>query len=181
MKFIRINSKDNPYFNDAMEIYKTSFPIFEQRTIKSQIEVLDHEDYYCMAVCECSKLIGILFYWKGNAFRYIEHLAISKELRGQNYGSKVLKEFCKNNKNIILEIDIPNDFISIKRLHFYSKLGFKLQEFNHVHPPYREAYKGHSLKIMSFEKDLTQKEYDQFNMFLINTIMKFSEENINKT
>ena len=41
MEFIRINSKDDKYFNDTMKIYQASFPIFEQRTIKNQIEALE--------------------------------------------------------------------------------------------------------------------------------------------
>ncbi|WP_281395925.1 hypothetical protein [Clostridium aciditolerans] len=34
MEFVRINSNDNNYFDDVMNIYKVSFPIFEQRIIK---------------------------------------------------------------------------------------------------------------------------------------------------
>ena len=30
MDFIRINSKDDKYFDDAMNVYQSSFPIFEQ-------------------------------------------------------------------------------------------------------------------------------------------------------
>lgn len=34
MDFIRINSKEDKYFDDAMKIYEASFLIFEQRTLK---------------------------------------------------------------------------------------------------------------------------------------------------
>ncbi len=175
MKFIRISSKDDYYFKDAMEIYKSSFPIFEQRTLKSQIEVLKNKEYNCSAICENDELIGILFYWKYDKYIYIEHLAISQNLRGKNYGSRLLNEFCKNNKNTILEIDIPADDVSIKRLNFYSKLGFKMQNFEHIHPPYRKGYEGHTLKVMSFNKDLSDEEYHMFNKFLNETVMQFSE------
>lgn len=178
MKFIRIYSKDDRYFKEAMEIYKSSFPIFEQRTLKSQTDVLENKQYYCSVICENDELIGILFYWEYDKYRYIEHLAISKELRGKNYGSKILEKFCQSNKNTILEIDIPIDDISIKRLNFYSKLGFKIQNFEHIHPPYRKEYEGHSLKVMSYNKDLSEEEYYIFNEFLNKTVMKFSECNV---
>ncbi len=34
MKFIRIEAKEDPYHDDAMNIYINSFPIFERRTEK---------------------------------------------------------------------------------------------------------------------------------------------------
>jgi hypothetical protein len=67
--------------------------------------------------------------------------------------------------------------VSIKRLNFYERLGFIMQEFNHIHPPYRKIYKGHSLKIMSFNRELLKEEYDTFNKFLKYEIMKYSECN----
>ncbi|WP_291564018.1 MULTISPECIES: GNAT family N-acetyltransferase [unclassified Clostridium] len=177
MEFVRINSSDNNYFDDVMNIYKVSFPIFEQRTIKDQMDVLKDDKYNCMAVCESNKLVGILLYWDLDNCKYIEHLAISPSIRGKNYGSRILKEFCENNETIVLEIDPPVDDISIKRLGFYSNLGFKLQEFEHIHPPYRKEYKGHKLKIMSFNKNLSEDEYNKFNVFLKERIMKYSEHN----
>lgn len=81
----------------------------------------------------------------------------------------------KENPNTIIEIDEPVDEVSIKRLKFYSNLGFKLQQFNHIHPPYRKGFDGHSLKIMSFGRDLLDEEYNKFNDFLKYTVMKYSE------
>ncbi|MCC3868486.1 GNAT family N-acetyltransferase [Terrisporobacter mayombei] len=177
MEFIRIKSNDSIYFDDVMNIYKVSFPIFEQRTIENQIDVLKDDKYNCMVVHENNELVGILLYWDLDTFKYIEHLAISPSLRGKNYGSRILKDFCENNGTIILEIDPPIDDISIKRLRFYSNLEFKLQEFEHIHPPYRKDYKGHKLKIMSFNRDLSKDEYNVFNVFLKERIMKYSEHN----
>lgn len=175
MKFLKIDSKSNKYFNDAIKIYEESFPKFEQRTLKDQIEVLNNKQYHCCVALESNSLIGILFYWKYENYNYIEHFAILSNLRGQKYGSEILKEFCKNNKNTLLEIDPPIDDISIKRLNFYSNLGFKLQKFEHIHPPYRKNYKGHKLKIMNFNKDLSIDEYNKFNNFLRTTVMKYTE------
>lgn len=177
MDFIRIQSSNNKYFKDIMNLYKDSFPIFEQRVLKDQLDVLKEDRYNCIAVCEKDKLVGLLFYWELENCKYIEHLAILTELRCKSYGSKILSEFCKSDKTIISEIDPPVDEISIKRLNFYTKLGFKLQEFNHIHPPYRKNYQGHNLKIMSHKKDLSYDEYNHFNDFLKNKIMKYSQVN----
>lgn len=177
MEFVRISSKDSNSFDDAMEIYKVSFPIFEQRIIKDQIDVLTDDRFNFMVVYENKVLIGIILYWDLDNCKYIEHLAISPSLRGKNYGSRILKEFCEKNGTIILEIDPPVDDISFKRLSFYSNLGFKLQDFEHIHPPYRKDYNGHKLKVMSFNRNLSEDEYNTFNVFLKERIMKYSENN----
>lgn len=177
MEFARISSNDNSSFDDAMDIYKVSFPIFEQRIIKNQIDVLKDDRYNFIVIYENRELVGILLYWDLDNCKYIEHLAISPSLRGKNYGSRVLKEFCENNGTIILEIDPPVDDISIKRLNFYSNLGFELQDFEHIHPPYRKDYNGHKLKVMSFNRNLSEDEYNTFNVFLKDRIMKYSENN----
>ena len=64
MDFIRINSKDDKYFDDAMNVYQSSFPIFEQRTMKDQIDALEDNRYYCTVICDNDIFIGLLFYWK---------------------------------------------------------------------------------------------------------------------
>lgn len=176
MNYIRIESIENIYWEDAMKIYKGSFPIFEQRTMENQIDVLEDEQYNCIAVCEAEELVGILFYWAFDKYKYIEHLAISPKLRGRNYGSRILKEFCDDDKTIILEIDLPVDEVSINRLRFYKNIGFKMQDVKHVHPPYRKEYEGHKLKVLSFNKDITDVEYNEFNSFLKDRIMKYAEK-----
>ncbi|MFQ7502317.1 MAG: GNAT family N-acetyltransferase [Alistipes finegoldii] len=70
------------------------------------------------------EFIGILFHWGADGYRYVEHLAVSPALRGQNMGSAALSAFCRKVGRVILEIDPPVDDISIRRLHFYERLGF---------------------------------------------------------
>lgn len=175
MRSIRITSKDSLFFDEAMELYKTSFPKFEQRKIEHHLEALEHEDYNCTIICENNKLVGLLFYWETDKYRYIEHFAIHRGLRGQNYGSKILKEFCTDDKTLLLEIDPPEDHISKKRLSFYSKLGFRMQDFDHFQPSYREGHEGNKLKILSFNKDMTDKEYDEFNRYFNQTVMQYTD------
>lgn len=177
MEFIRIKSKDDYYWKDLMKIYRKSFPLYEQINAMNQLEVLKDENYYCTAICENKNLIGLLFYWNIDKYIYIEHLAISPKLRGKSYGSKIIKEFCKKDATIILEIDTPCEDISIKRLRFYSKLGFVIQDFSHLPPSYRNGFRSQRLKIMCFNKNLTDDEYDEFYSLLNENILIYSESN----
>lgn len=62
--------------------------------MQGQIDALENKKCNFIVICENEKLVGILFYWNYDDSRYIEHIAITKKLRGKNYCSKILTEFC---------------------------------------------------------------------------------------
>lgn len=46
LKFERIVNEQHPYFEKAFELYEESFPIFERRTLSSQISVFKAKGYF---------------------------------------------------------------------------------------------------------------------------------------
>ena len=78
---------------------------------------------------EDGRLLGILLYWEGPGFRYVEHFAIAPELRGGGAGSRILAEFTGQGVPVILEIDPPVDGVSIRRKGFYLRCGFRENPF----------------------------------------------------
>ena len=173
--FKDINDIHDKHYNIAWEIYRSSFPIFEQRDIDSQMKAMKDDKFNCRVYIENDIVIGILFFWQWKNYRYIEHFAISKDIRGKNYGSKILSEFCTEQYLNILEIDLPIDKVSISRLNFYERLGFLINKYDHIHPPYRLGYKGHDLKVLSYKNFLDDKEYNEFNNFLRQKVMIYSD------
>ena len=109
-------------------------------------------------------------YWEANNFFYIEHFCILPEMRNKCYGQRALTLL--KGKKLILEIDPPNDEISIRRKGFYERCGLRQNPYLHIHPPYHREDNGHRLVIMSSQRKLTAEEYSQFNDFLQNTVMK---------
>ena len=176
MEFIRLKDTQSQYWEALWHIYITSFPIYEQRTFKDQIEALKDERYHCIAICENDKVAGILLYWEIETYRYVEHLAIVSDLRGKQYGTNILNQFCNENERVILEIDPPIDEVSRKRLSFYQSAGFYLQEYAHIHPPYRAGYSGHSLKVLTSMASFNEEAYELFYNFLEQVIMKYAEK-----
>ena len=118
-------------------------------------------------------IVGIILYWETLNYIYIEHFCIEPNMRNKKYGESALELLKKKKKTIILEIDPPIDEISIRRKLFYTRVGYKENDtFNHIHPPYSKFNKGHSLSVMSYPDFLTQTEYDKFNLYLKNRVMK---------
>ena len=161
IRFSRITSSTHPFFADAFDLYTQSFPIHEQRLSKSQQNILSHPQYHCGAVLENNTFCGILFSWEIGSLTYI----------GQGTGSRILGEFLKTHPLTVLEIDPPQDDISIRREKFYQRLGLVSNDVSHYHPPYRLQTAPHKLVVMSYPRTLSPAEYQMFFDYLQNTIM----------
>lgn len=175
MNFIRILDNNDKNFDKAWELYESSFPIYERRTLKSHIEALKNENFHCTYAIDGGAFIGILFYWKLGKYIYVEHLAINSELRNHGFGTKLLEAFTSNHDNVILEIDPPVDEVSIKRHHFYKNIGFESHDFHHVQLPYRKGYEGYVLKILSHSANLTEDSYNEFYKLLFDNLTEYCE------
>ena len=148
-------------------VYATSFPIFEQRTAAQQEEAFADSRYQLIAYTDDDKeFVGFIGCWKFDTYYYIEHFAIATARRGKGEGSRILGEFIasakKEGKTVILEIDPPIDAVSISRQHFYEHQGMVINTFDHKHPPYREGFYAHPLRIMSANEKVSDKLYQQF-------------------
>ena len=176
MNFERMNSKEHKHYEEAMAIYEASFPPFEKRSEEDQLAAMEDPNFYATVVKDEDKVVGILFYWLFDNTAYIEHLAIAERLRGQNYGTKILDTFCPTQEKVLLEIDPPVDDVSIKRLGFYEGRKFRMQPFKHIHPPFKKACGDYELKVMSYNREMSEEEFKAYQDFLFDTIMRYSEK-----
>ena len=171
MHLERITSPEHPLFQQALALYQLSFPPHEQREMPSQQAIMRHPAYHFDAICQDGMFIGEALSWKIGDFRYIEHFCILPEMRNKRYGQRALALLLQAHP-LMLEIDPPIDEISLRRKGFYERCGFVANPFPHVHPPYHPGNHGHALVVMSAPAPLTQKDYDAFNRYLQDEIMK---------
>ena len=89
-------------------------------------------------------------------------------------GSKALSAFCQG-RRVILEIDPPVDDISIRRQHFYERLGFITNPYEYIHPSFRRPSNPHQLILMSYPTALTYEEARDFADFIRERVLLYSE------
>lgn len=71
-----------------------------------------------------------------------------------------MRDFVNNSKKpIVLEIEIPNDEISLKRKNFYEKLGFKLNNQEYYQLPLRKGNKPLKLNLMSYPEKIPDENF----------------------
>ena len=84
-----------------------------------------------------TKPIGLLTTWTFDSFTYIEHFALSPEVRGRGYGSEALAMLiARTEQPLILEAEPPTDELTRRRIGFYERSGFTLYDYPYVQPAY---------------------------------------------
>lgn len=177
MEFFRLDSVQDISFVEAFALYESSFPQHERRLIGKQTALMTNPRYHFDVIKEDRDFIGILLYWEGSEYVYIEHFAIRTSLRGKAIGTRVLETFCREHSRVILEIDPPVNETAISRERFYQRLGFKTNGYAHRHPAYQKQFPPHELVVMSYPHPLTEGEYQLFRRELEEIVMKDSEIN----
>ena len=172
MQLERLTNESHPMYKRALELYRISFPLHEQREATSQVKVLSDDEYYFSLIYDDNVFVGLVLFWEADKFVYVEHFCIFPEMRNKKYGQKVLELLGQYGKTVILEIDPPVDAISVRRKGFYERSGFVENPYSHMHPPYHRGNKGHNLVIMSFPDKIEQDEYDFFKHYLDHHVME---------
>lgn len=180
MKLIHQKEASPAIWEEAWKIYESSFPGYERRSRNSHTEVVLNEDefYPILAVGDNGEFLALLFYWKHENLVYVEHLAVNPALRGRNIGSQVLQKLIDENpdRTVMLEIDPPVDEISIRRLHFYERLGFLRNSYDdYVHPSYTKMGHPHSLVVMSHGRIIEEAELSSFKDFLFALLARYAD------
>lgn len=176
MELVRIQSSDDRFFSDSMEIYKYSFPIEETRTYEDHLDAMNDDMFHYDMIVENNNLIGFMAYWVIDDLIYLEHFAIDKNKRGMNYGKKSLSLLKNMGKKIILEIEEPVDQITNRRRRFYESQGFTMNTFNHIPLSYRAGNPQGKLLIMTYPNTISEYDYDKFKKIQDKRIMSYTEK-----
>lgn len=94
--------------------------------------------------------VGFITAWTFDDFTYIEHFAIDESARNGGIGGKALNQFltaCQ--APIVLEVEIPTDELSKRRIGFYERQGFVLDTHQYYQPPYQKGGETLEMLLMS--------------------------------
>lgn len=178
MDFLVISPADTVRWNKIWELYETSFPVAEQRKMADHLRAMEDPAFHSISAWEGGELIGLIFYWEWDCYRYLEHLAVSTSLRGQGYGSQILRFLKDTAHTIILEIDPLVNELSVRRLQFYERAGFTLTPFRFVHLPYRLDSHPIELLILSYPEMISPSQHEDFLRFLRKRVILSCEQPI---
>lgn len=147
MEFLKLNISD---CEKDKALYINSFPKDERRLWQGIIDNLQKQEFDFYSVYSQGGFVAICAVWNFKDFVYVEYLAVDGSLRNKGIGSKILsllKE--KYAKDLVLEVEKPENAMAKKRIEFYKRNGFSLLEDFYMQPPYAEGLNELELKIMT--------------------------------
>lgn len=168
-------SCDDPGWAEAMTIYRSAFPAKERWHEERYAEALADPLFEADAIRIGDRMAGLLFHWQAGPFRYVEHLAVDPALRGQQVGSRALEALGERFDRLVLEIDPPEDEISVRRLHFYERSGFVANPWHYLHPSFRRPFEPHRLVLLSRPAPLGNDEARAFADFIREHVLRYSD------
>lgn len=163
MNYSRIKDTEHVLFAAAWQLYKKSFPPEERRQLRTQKKIMNHPQYHFELITDKQLFVGFILWWGFDDVRYIEHLATFPHLRGKGYGLRILENFiAKSDVPVLLEVEHPTDDISRRRIGFYRRAGFVLNEQAYSHPPYKKGGDYVPLMLMTCPNAIKENELRRF-------------------
>ena len=155
-------------FSEIYRIMQASFSDNEYRPYDEQLALFEEPEYriYYMPA-------GFLAVWEFESFIYIEHFAVDPALRNSGTGSAMLQELVKQyQKPICLEVELPEDELTRRRIGFYERNGFVFNEYPYIQPPISKGKSPVPLRIMTYRSEITREEFQKMKEILYRRVYK---------
>ena len=175
MEFLKIEPEDKSRWSEVWKLYEESFPVAERRKAEDHLSACNDNRFFPLSVWDGNQLIGLMFFWEWDNYRYLEHLAVNPDLRGHGYGTQLLNYLRESKHTIILEIDPLINELSVRRLQFYERSGFTLTPYRFVHLPYQLDGIKQELLILSYPKMISKEQHNHFLKFVGEEDIKYCE------
>ncbi len=176
MEYLRIDPGEQERWNSVWSLYEESFPVAERRKMEDHLLACTDERFFPLSAWDGGRLAGLLFFWEWKGYRYLEHLAVAAPLRGQGFGSEMLRYLRDSEHTIILEIDPLVNELSVRRLQFYERAGFTLTPYRFLHLPYRLEAQPQELLILSYPQMITKEAHTDFLRFVNEEVIRYCEQ-----
>ncbi len=165
MKNITVYNHDNmiseSLFGEVWRLLEQSFPSNERWDYAGFLGEYANPEFNSLIYCP-DKLGGVLNYWDFGEFIYVEHFAVSPELRGQGTGAALMEELRRRagGRPLALEAEPPEDSpIAARRIGFYNRIGFVQNPYEYIQPAMGENEQPLPLVIMSSPEIFTEDEF----------------------
>lgn len=121
-------------------LWLSAFPQIERRNTHEQRAIIDqNEQMHCLVAKLNEEPMSLFTYWDFGIFGYGEHFATEPTLRGKGYGAQIVRQvLALVQKPFVLEVELPENEMSRRRIAFYERNGLELlQEVNYIQPSYQ--------------------------------------------
>ena len=168
---MRIARKEE--FDTLFSIMEESFPSDERRDRAAQTALFARQDYtvYVLPDDPHQAPRAFIAVWQFSDFAFVEHFAVDAAYRKRGLGAQMLNElFSVLPGQICLELEPPKTDFARRRITFYQRNGFFLNEYPYVQPPYDARKKPLPLLLMTTGGTLCAQRFCQIRDTLLDVV-----------
>lgn len=173
----KINKFQHSDFDSFFNLMREAFPSIERRSYEDAKNLL-FEDLYNIIVDKDkdNNIIAFIASWEFSDFKFIEHFAVDSKIRGTGMGTSMLKDYLNRYNNpIFLEVELPLNDVAVRRIEFYKRLGFHLNNFDYFQPPLQKQHDFLPLKVMSYPKSVNEEQFINFKNAVYDKVYKVNK------
>jgi ribosomal protein S18 acetylase RimI-like enzyme len=160
-------------FDTVYAIMERSFPLEEYRSYEDQKALLKKPAYRIYAAKENGKILGFAAVWQLEDWLFLEHLAVDPQCRNQGIGAKLLRHFAQS--RCCLEVELPETALCRRRIGFYERNGFFLNDYPYLQPSLGEGRSPVPLYIMTSGSAVSAEEFDRVKRLLYSRVYRQKE------
>lgn len=165
-------------FDSFFTLMEEAFPPSERRSKEETFFLFTNNPcYHVIGKKDTQGISAFLAYWQFDECYFIDHLAVDKRLRGKGIGSELMDTFLQEISSIVvLEVEPPIDETGKKRVKFYEKLGFHLNDFPYIQPSMQKGQPEVPLFIMSYPHPLSEEQFNTLRKRIFRNCYKVSKD-----
>lgn len=165
-------------FDSVFQLLETSFPKDEYRTYEEQKALLDNPVYeiYVLPDSDGHVIKAFIAVWEFDSFAFIDHFAVNPKHRGQGVGGEFLRETVRMlGKMVCLEVEPPDSETASRRIGFYERCNFFLNQYPYTLPPISAGRNPVPLLIMTYGRSISEMEFSKIKKELFTRVYKRSQ------
>lgn len=171
-----MNAED---FTEVYRIMEASFPEDERRPEGEQRALLSEERYriYIEKNENTDKICAFIATWEFDDFIFVEHFAVDETERNSGKGTAILKKLTTSTeKQICLEVELPVEIAAKRRIAFYERNGFYLNDYPYVQPPISKGKQTVPLRIMTSRGPVSKVRFDYLKRTLYEKVYRYDRD-----
>lgn len=169
-----IEKLKNQDFDKVYDLMEQSFPSDEYRPYEEQKALLNNPAYSVYVLYnESQDIKAFIGVWNFHEFAFIEHFAVNPAYRNGGIGAGMLNEMVKLlGKRVCLEVEPPETEMASRRICFYMRNNFFLNEYPYMQPPISQGKKAIPLLIMTSGSKVNEDIFTQIKSTLYKEVYK---------
>ena len=168
---VMFRQMNNDEFDRVFELMSRSFPEDEYRDYDKQKHLVGRDDYRIYVDVDGQAVRAFLAVYEFENFVFVEHFAVDPAFRNHGLGSAMLSRLIRSSgKPLCLEVELPSTQIAARRIGFYGRSGFILNDFEYYQPKLRAGTGILPLRIMSCPDALSREQFERVKAVLYSRV-----------